>query len=402
MAAIKPDQDIQLSYEELYESLLDRERARLREQQARRESEILLEGLRVLGSASTAEAGLLGILAILDSSESLDGSLVLTQNDGGQYEILSSSLPSLSPTTWEEHALFRRLFSRKKPAIIHDTSRVQEWRSQPPWIRDAYLSAIHAPFLFGGCRAILTCVHHLPGFFSYRQAKLLSRFTPLITQSLLTIQHLNELQRTQRELRGKSEQLKNALDRVSHMARTDYLTQLQNRRCFYELAEKELRRAVRAENRLSLLMLDIDDFKTFNDEFGHDVGDTVLRTLAETCSPILREHDLFARIGGEEFVVLLPETSPDEAAVVAERLRKAVARGRMAPSLKTGQLTISIGLAEMRPGEKCVDPLLKRADQTLQQAKQGGKNQVASEEPPATEKPAHKRPIRLCPTLFPA
>jgi len=364
-----PDIRTQLDYEELYESFLDRERARIMEQRSRRESEILLRGLRILGNSTSAESGLLSILSVLDGVESLDGSLVLTESDRGCFEVYSSTLPDLRSASWPRGPMFNRLFSRNKPVIIHDTGQVPEWRERSGSSGRSYLSAIHAPFLFGECKAVLTCVSRELGSFNYRQAQLLYHLCPLMTQALLTIRTLNELQQTQKELES-------ALERVTFLAQTDSLTQLQNRRRFYELAEREIRRALRFDYPISLIMLDIDNFKALNDYCGHDVGDTALKTVASTCAPELREHDLLARFGGEEFLALLPETPEEEARQAADRLRQRIENNQMAPELSPGQLTISLGLAQLRPEDSGVDSLMRRADRALQQAKQRGKNRL--------------------------
>ncbi len=169
---------------------------------------------------------------------------------------------------------------------------------------------------------------------------------------------------------------------LESQARTDVLTGLNNRRYFFELAELELARAKRHGNQFSLLMLDVDHFKLFNDSYGHHIGDRVLQKLSEVCMHTLREIDLSGRIGGEEFAIMLPETRGDRAMEVAERLRLAIAG---APVLLEQQstfvhFTVSIGVTSLVAADRQVDDLLKRADDALYAAKNAGRNQVCKKD----------------------
>jgi two-component system cell cycle response regulator len=125
-----------------------------------------------------------------------------------------------------------------------------------------------------------------------------------------------------------------------------------------------------------VLLLDIDHFKAINDGFGHPVGDEVLRELASRCRGLLRGSDLMARIGGEEFAVLLPATKPAEAAEIAERLRGALAGKAVATQGGPVAMTISLGGAMLSAAGETFEALLKRADVALYEAKRGGRNRV--------------------------
>lgn len=160
-------------------------------------------------------------------------------------------------------------------------------------------------------------------------------------------------------------------------ARIDSLTGVLNRRHFLGQAELELGRAFRYDKDLSLLMVDIDFFKQFNDTYGHMAGDTVLERFAAACQQALRAVDVIGRVGGEEFAILLPETGVIEAAEVAERLRMVIAdtlvdigQGR---SL---QITASIGVASICSTVDSIDTILSRADEALYAAKHAGRNRV--------------------------
>jgi diguanylate cyclase (GGDEF)-like protein len=160
-------------------------------------------------------------------------------------------------------------------------------------------------------------------------------------------------------------------------AQTDALTGLPNRRHFFELGQAVT--AAAAGSVLSVLLLDIDHFKSINDGFGHPVGDEVLRELANRCRGPLRGSDLMARIGGEEFAVLLPETRPAEAGEIAERLRLAVGAAPVATQGGPIAMTISLGGAMLSATGETFEALLKRADVALYEAKRGGRNRVVFE-----------------------
>jgi diguanylate cyclase (GGDEF)-like protein len=165
--------------------------------------------------------------------------------------------------------------------------------------------------------------------------------------------------------------------RLERTALSDALTGLPNRLCFQSHLTREIRRAERYGCRLSLILLDIDLFKKVNDTYGHQAGDEVLVELARIALSEMRESDICARWGGEEFVVLLSDTPLDGATVAAERLRKAIAERRFSVA---GTLTCSFGVSELRP-EDSDTTLVARADKALYQAKESGRNRVVPEEP---------------------
>jgi diguanylate cyclase (GGDEF)-like protein/PAS domain S-box-containing protein len=163
-------------------------------------------------------------------------------------------------------------------------------------------------------------------------------------------------------------------ERLRDLATKDELTGLCNRRHFIELAEIELSRSRRKSAPTSLAMLDIDHFKLVNDHFGHATGDRALLELARAMKETLRGSDISARLGGEEFVVMLPETTLDGALSVTERLRERVGRAEIPiGDGRLAKITVSAGIAELLPTEG-LDALLKRADDALYLAKERGRN----------------------------
>lgn len=181
----------------------------------------------------------------------------------------------------------------------------------------------------------------------------------------------NKLRRLTREL-----QEKNA--RLEALVNLDGLTGVYNHRYFQNSIKREIHRAVRDVRSLSLIMFDVDYFKRFNDEHGHQVGDLVLREISATAAKTLRENDVLARYGGEEFAVILPDTDLDTALSLAESLRAAIATTQVEHGPECYHVTISLGVACLDPtlGEATPDDLISQADQALFQAKRQGRNRV--------------------------
>ena len=181
---------------------------------------------------------------------------------------------------------------------------------------------------------------------------------------------------TTRRQQDKLIQLNKILDQ---QANTDMLTGLANRRHFMALGEQELSRTIRYGGELSLLMLDIDYFKNVNDMHGHHVGDLVLQKLGDVCRETLRDIDTVGRIGGEEFAVLLPQTSNEQASEAAERLRAVISSSETLPEQGLPvHFTVSIGVTTLVDKSTNLDRLLSEADKALYEAKEQGRNKVCA------------------------
>jgi diguanylate cyclase (GGDEF)-like protein len=195
------------------------------------------------------------------------------------------------------------------------------------------------------------------------------RILPLLNQRhalvgrLIVWRDITELKRTQAELQ--------------RLATSDELTQVHNRRHFLDLAQAELARTIRFSHPMALVFIDIDRFKEINDTLGHAGGDQALAAIAKLCLAQIRAIDIFARLGGEEFVLLLPETDSQTAALVAERLRQAVSQTPITHGGHAITATISLGVATVSGGQSTLELLMQRADQALYSAKQAGRNRVA-------------------------
>ncbi len=165
--------------------------------------------------------------------------------------------------------------------------------------------------------------------------------------------------------------------RFHYLAQHDALTDLANRRELNDDLEREMARQQRSGEVFSLLMLDVDYFKRYNDDYGHLAGDEALRWLAGVLSLTARREDIVARIGGEEFCIVLPAAGREEAMQVAERIRCAVAESR-GPGINRRAISISIGVAEHGDMNETPTELIARADEALYRAKSGGRNRVES------------------------
>jgi diguanylate cyclase (GGDEF)-like protein len=180
-----------------------------------------------------------------------------------------------------------------------------------------------------------------------------------------------------------AKQISNSLERarlfeeVQSLALTDPLTGLQNRRSVFEVGRIEFSRARRMDRPFSCMMLDLDHFKRINDQYGHQTGDQVLQEFAARCLESVREGDMVARYGGEELIILLPETDREIAMRVAERLGHAVAAKPIVVTYSQIHITVSIGVAALDENTPHFEALVARADQALYMAKHRGRNRVA-------------------------
>jgi len=197
------------------------------------------------------------------------------------------------------------------------------------------------------------------------------------------LHELEQMQATtqiyRRELDEAKEQIqeqREQLEQLQSDASLDFLTKIPNRRTFDERLREEINRARRYGSTFSLMLVDVDHFKTVNDLHGHQAGDRVLRAIAQILDEQRRASDFLARYGGEEFVVLLPETTAERAFNLAEKTRDKMQNARFRYSDQTIRLTVSIGIGDFRPQEDTLDSLFGRVDQALYEAKRKGRNQV--------------------------
>ncbi len=176
---------------------------------------------------------------------------------------------------------------------------------------------------------------------------------------------------------GNALRIQELQEELRLLASIDPMTRLYNRRYFTTMADKILKLARREKTPLSLAILDIDRFKQINDAYGHLAGDRVITALSEKLMGRYRESDLLCRFGGEEFVILMPNTELDVATLLAERTRKEIEKLKVPYNGETISMTVSIGVSQVDlEEEETLDPVLKRADDALYTAKKKGRNQV--------------------------
>ncbi len=201
---------------------------------------------------------------------------------------------------------------------------------------------------------------------------------------------INENEGYRQELqtaRCELDNMRNDLEALRRESNTDALTSLANRKQFDRSLGEQIAVAARAASPLSLLMLDVDHFKLFNDTWGHTVGDDVLRLIARILKENIRVGDVAARYGGEEFVIILPNAALQVAMRIGERLRTSIGSMEIvqrSTNTKLGPLTVSIGVADWRAGETARD-FLERTDGLLYAAKRQGRNRLVSAEGPPAE-----------------
>ena len=178
----------------------------------------------------------------------------------------------------------------------------------------------------------------------------------------------------QRQLAEQVAELQAARDHLTRVASTDVLTELYSRRGWFEIAASEFSRSRRYNRTVSLLIVDLDFFKRVNDTYGHDAGDRLLQTFSSVLRLECRQSDIVGRIGGEEFAVLLPETTVRAAQRLANRIAGACRSLRVATAAGDVSCTCSIGISELRGEDFSIDDVMRRADVALYQAKRAGRN----------------------------
>lgn len=194
---------------------------------------------------------------------------------------------------------------------------------------------------------------------------------------LIHIEHLKKDQQQLEQLvTERTEQLEQARDRAELLARTDPLTNMLNRRAFFECGSIEIERSLRYKSSLAVMMIDLDRFKSINDNYGHAAGDNALLSVANTLKAMIRNVDIIGRIGGEEFAVIVPHADLEMATELAQRLRLGIEKAEIIIDGKPLNITACFGVTSLDVKSESLDEALKRADQALYLAKENGRNRV--------------------------
>jgi diguanylate cyclase (GGDEF)-like protein len=293
----------------------------------------------------------------------------LNQFQGGKPELLQTAevtyLASLlSGMFYAEHPeLLHKTFCREAKRLLNFDERILES------IETQVQIEINQTAIFFGRNFI----------FEHSIENLLQEANQKLCQLNMSYEQMNrELLKAKMALFQVNKELEEKNARLEALVNVDALTEVYNHRYFQNFLLDEVRRSRRTEKPLCLIMIDVDNFKKFNDEYGHQVGDFVLREVCRIIKPVLREDDLFARYGGEEFVCVLPETDLEQATEIAEALRLAVSSHLFVQGVERYGVAVSLGLANLAfSGEgSSPDELIGMADRALLTAKKNGKNRV--------------------------
>jgi diguanylate cyclase (GGDEF)-like protein/PAS domain S-box-containing protein len=260
------------------------------------------------------------------------------------------------PFLLSERPNMNRMFETGQPIAISDTTISQGWNPLPQnhWVK----SYIGVPLkVHGRVIGFISLFSGTVNFYSINDAE---RLKPFANQAAISFENARLYSETQLK------------------ADTDELTGLKNRRSFFEMGSREIERAIRFKHPLAALMIDLDNFKDVNDNFGHPVGDRLLKELADVFKGKLRNVDLIARYGGDEFIVLLPENDIKAATDVAERICHSIAKIRIETTQGKAKVTASIGVAILDKGMTTLSALVEHADRALYNAKKFGKNRIVS------------------------
>jgi diguanylate cyclase (GGDEF)-like protein len=313
-------------------------------------------------------------------------SLLLLDDGGGELVLRSHFGLSRQSARQTRYALngtiFSEAFKRRRHIYLPDLRNAAALHGLPPGTSQPRGAWLSLPLIAESGRivGVANLLRRRAGGFAAKEIELLRKIAGQIGQVIDTItvyQHTRDL------------------------SFTDELTKVFNRRYFNQRFEREMQRAQRYGRALSLIMLDIDHFKTFNDSHGHLWGDAVLKQVAQILDESLRKADILARFGGEEFVILLPEINKEHGRQVAEKLRRAIERTDFpkAATQPLGRLTVSLGLAAFPEDAQEAEALLDHADQALYLAKSRGRNQTGVYEEKTKDKIPRRERSKTAPYI---
>ncbi len=296
------------------------------------------------------------------------------------YAVSGENLPAAGMVCGTKDTYCAHTLHAERP-LAREHIGASDWRDIPAYADFGLESYIGAPLWVNGRTYGTLCFYSTePRETAFTEADL--EFVRLMAQwaggELTREEAREQIESYSIVLQFQMQELEKANAELESPATCDGLTGIKNRRAFGTRLEEEVARATRYSLPLTLLLLDVDHFKSYNDTFGHPAGDEVLRTVAQVLGQSARETDMAARYGGEEFVVLLPQTDAAGALVIAERIRRAVADH----AWPDRSVTVSVGTAHLLPVVDTGSQLIARADQALYQSKAGGRNMVSAASDP--------------------
>jgi diguanylate cyclase (GGDEF)-like protein len=320
--------------------------------------------------------------AIEVMQKSLDEIEQLTESRIGFYHLVDEEQGALTLQAWSTHtkAEFCRAegegmhypinkagvwvdcIRQRRPVIHNDYASLPDRKGMPPGHAEVIRELV-VPTMREGRVVSVLGVGNKPSNYEEKDIELVAYVADVVWNIV--------------EQKQDDEEIRRLNSRLEHLSMTDELTGLSNRRAFFLIGNEEIKKAQRYKTPLSLMILDIDKFKNINDTFGHDAGDAALQCLARTLQSKSREVDVIARLGGEEFGILLPNTKASDAVVLAERFRSAIEGEEcLIPDGRSARITASFGVATYRDEIANLDMLLQKADVAMYQAKNEGRNRV--------------------------
>ncbi|NMB56036.1 MAG: diguanylate cyclase [Leptolinea sp.] len=314
--------------------------------------------------------------------EALNEIEILTDSQIGFYHLVDEDENTLSLQAWSTRT--RKEFCRAEGSGAHySIDKAGVWvdciKTRKPVIFNNYASLPNKKGLPEG-HTMVNRMLSVPIFSNNKIVSILgigNKTTEYIEKDVELVEFIADLVWTIVSKMRMDEKVLQLNERLELLAMTDELTGLPNRRFFFERGAEEIRRSMRYKTPLALIMLDLDKFKVINDTYGHDTGDQALKCLANLLKGLIREVDLPARLGGEEFGILLPNTRLEDAVFLADRIRTAIEKLKCLRQDADIQITASLGVAEYHKNMKNLDALFHNADTALYEAKHSGRNRVA-------------------------
>ena len=335
----------------------------LEERQAFRELTTLFEiGKTVSSSLSLRKTLTIVLESAMEVTGAEAGSIALFREETGELVIEAAkgfSKDFLTTSCWKTRpgGVTAKIISQVEPSIITDTQDESAFNN-PIALHEGIRALIAIPLIFDEkIIGILYVDDFEPRTYSASEIRLVSI---LANQAAVAINNAQ------------------MHERARWLAVTDGLTEVYNHRFFHEQLSKEIKRAERYRRPLSVIMMDIDYFKKYNDRFGHKKGDQVLKIMAKLLAKYTRRSDLVARYGGDEFVIILPETTKEKALELADRMRMKIEKSNLSKleALTDLRLTISLGIASYPKDAATAADLVDKVDQVLYQAKESGRNKA--------------------------
>jgi len=297
----------------------------------------------------------------------------IANEDNDTVEVMQN-IPYKAHTTLL-HPVLQYVLRTKEAVVIDDMTQENIFESVYSGSR-VIRSVLCAPLILQGeLKGMIYLENNLlPSVFTEDKVQLLQHLSGQIIISIENTVVYNDLEQ---KVKQRTRDLEATKDELKYLATTDSLTKLYNRRYFTEVLENHYNLAKREDTDLSLMMLDIDDFKNVNDTYGHQMGDAVIVSISNILVEHTRKSDIVCRFGGEEFIVLLPRTNLEGTINIAETIRDLVERRAIKHEDNTLKITVSIGVSEVNKDEN-IEKSIKYADDALYKAKEDGKNRVVS------------------------